>query len=36
MLFKQIELFCEVAKTGSFTRTAELFNISQSAVSQQI
>lgn len=36
MLLRQIELFCEVARTGSFTRTAESFDISQSAVSQQI
>lgn len=36
MLFRQIELFCEVARTGSFTRAAETFDVSQSAVSQQV
>lgn len=36
MLFRQIELFCEVARTGSFTRAAEAFDVSQSAVSQQV
>lgn len=36
MLLRQIELFCEVARTGSFTRAAEAFDVSQSAVSQQV
>lgn len=36
VLFRQIELFCEVARMGSFTRAAEVFDVSQSAVSQQV
>lgn len=36
MLLRQIELFCEVARMGSFTRAAEGFDISQSAVSQHV
>lgn len=36
MLFRQIELFCEVARTGSFTQAAEASDVSQSAVSQQV
>lgn len=36
MLLRQLEYFCAVARTGSFTRAAEECYVSQSAISQQI
>ena len=36
MDLRQIELFCAVAREGSFTRAAEACHVSQSAVSQQV
>lgn len=36
MDLRQIELFCAVAREGSFTRAAEACHVSQSAISQQV
>ena len=36
MELRQIEYFCAVVDTGSFTRAAERCLVSQSAVSQQV
>ena len=36
MLLRQMEYFCAVVNTGSFTKAAEQYFISQSAISQQI
>lgn len=36
MLLKQLEYFCAVVRTNSFTKAAEEFDISQSAISQQV
>lgn len=36
MLLKQLEYFCAIVRTGSFTHAAEEFGVSQSAVSQQV
>lgn len=36
MILRQLEYFCAVVRTGSFTKAAEEFGVSQSAISQQI
>ena len=36
MLIRQLECFCAVCETGSFTKAAGLLYVTQSAVSQQI
>ena len=36
MDLRQIEMFCAVAREGSFTRAAEACHVSQSAISQQV
>ena len=36
MQIESLKMFCDLADTGSFTKTARLNSVSQSAVSQQI
>jgi DNA-binding transcriptional LysR family regulator len=36
MRIQSLKMFCDLADTGSFTKTARLNHVSQSAVSQQI
>ena len=36
MELRQIQYFCSVVSTGSFTRAAEACHVSQSAISQQV
>lgn len=36
MLFRQLEYFCAIARTGSYRRAAEELFVSQSAISQQV